>query len=108
MLRLAILQAFAWVAQLAVVGGVALTIGSCSKPLTNRECGQLLDHYTDLLLQAYRPEATGPERIAAKAAARAKARRDPAFVQCSHEVSRSAFECAMHANNPDQLEQCLL
>jgi hypothetical protein len=86
----------------------ALWCVSCGKPLSQSECEQLLDHYTDLLVQAYRPESTGPQRIVARASARAKAQRDPAFVQCSREVSRAAFECAMRAVSPDALEQCLL
>jgi hypothetical protein len=91
-----------------VLASIALCVGACSKPLTPSECDELLDHYTELLLQAYRPESTGPQRSVARASARAKARRDPAFVQCSRKVSRAAFECAMHAVNPDELEQCLL
>jgi hypothetical protein len=93
-----------------VVGTLAAALWcvSCGKPLSQTECEQLLDHYTDLLVQAYRPESTGPQRIVARASARAKAKRDPAFVQCSSKVSRAAFECAMNAANPDALEQCLL
>ena len=99
---------------LRVIAGASWTlvlsflVQACGKPLSQAECDQLLDHYTELLLQAYRPESTGRQRITARASARAKARHDPAFLQCSHKVSRAAFECAMRADNPDALEQCLL
>lgn len=88
---------------------LALLFGNaCGKPLDQSECDALLDHYTDLLLQAYRPDSTGPQRIVARASARAKARNDPAFGQCSHKVTRAEYECAMRAVSPDALEQCLL
>lgn len=96
------------IARLGFLAGSALLVLSCGKPLSQGECDELLDHYTDLLLQAYRPDSTGPQRSTARASARAKARRDPAFVQCSSKVSRRKFECAMRAVNPDEFEQCLL
>lgn len=88
---------------------VALTLGGgCGKPLTDSECVQLLDQYVELLLESDNPGTTAQERLKLKQEARAKARRDPAFAKCSSRVSRSQFECAMKAHNPDGLEQCLL
>jgi hypothetical protein len=80
----------------------------CSKPLAESECIELLEHYVELLLKSDNPSTTAQERLRLKQEARAKARRDPAFAECSSEVERSQFECAMAATHPDHLEQCLL
>lgn len=91
----------------------ALALGSalvpaCGKPLTADECFELLDKYVELLLQHDNPDRTPQDRLKLTNEARAKAGRDPAFAECSQRVSRSQFECAMKAPNPDMLEQCLL
>lgn len=94
--------------RLGALACAALCVVGCSKPLQPDECKALLDHYVDLLVHANRPDAGGDEVVRQQAAARAEAARDPAFARCSGEVSRSQYECAMQATNPDQLEQCLL
>lgn len=85
-----------------------LSATGCQKRLTEEECFTLLDKYVELLLESDRPGSAPPDRLKLKSEARAKANRDPAFAECSDRVSRSEFECAMHASNPDGLEQCLL
>ena len=89
------------------VACVLLATG-CQKRLTEEECFTLLDKYVELLLESDRPGSAPPDRLKLKSEARAKANRDPAFAECSDRVSRSEFECAMQASNPDGLEQCLL
>ncbi|MEB2312827.1 MAG: hypothetical protein OZ921_16510 [Sorangiineae bacterium] len=89
-------------------GALAALAPGCQKPLSTDECGALLDHYVELLVQADRPDAGGGEVTRLQSTARAKAAQDPAFSRCSSEVTRRQFECAMKASNPDQLEQCLL
>ena len=83
-------------------------LAGCQKSLTQEECYSLLDKYVELLVQTDRPNTSPPDRLRLKNEARAKANRDPAFAECSDRVSRSEFECAMQASNPDGLEQCLL
>jgi hypothetical protein len=94
-----------------VLGAAVLLPGflsACSKPLSEPECYELLDQYVHLLFKSDNPEAPAQHQAKAKGEARAKAKRDPAFSECSSRVSRSQFECAMDANDPNQLEQCLL
>ena len=85
-----------------------ITSSACGKPLTQEECGRLLDHYVELLLRSDRPDASAEEIARLQVDARAKAARDPAFASCASEVSRSQYDCAMSASDADRLEQCLL
>ena len=80
----------------------------CSQPLHEAECLDLLDKYVELIIQSDSPTAPPSETLKLKQEARAKAARDPAFAECKARVSRAQFQCAMHASNPDGLEQCLL
>ncbi len=98
---------------LRVIGAGALACAAlgalgCSKPLQPNECKALLDRYVELLVHADHPDAGGDEIVRLQAEARTEAAGDPAFARCSNEVSRSQYECAMQATNPDQLEQCLM
>jgi hypothetical protein len=80
----------------------------CGKPLSEEECGELLDRYTDTVIEQARP-STGPaERSELILKTRQKAALDPEFATCTSSVSRAAFECAMGAQNADQIERCLM
>ncbi len=93
---------------LAAAALCSLSLPGCNKPLSEQECFALLDKYVALLLKSDSPETDPPYRLKLRNEARAKARRDPAFAECSERVSRNQFDCAMKASNPDGLEQCLL
>lgn len=80
----------------------------CQPALSQTECLELLDRYVELLVESDNPDTAALDRFKLKAEARTKANRDPAFAKCSDRVSRSQFDCAMKASNPDGLEQCLL
>lgn len=86
---------------------VALLAG-CGKRLDADECNQLLDHYTELLVRQKRRGVTDEEVERTKAAARLRAAGSSDFAQCSNEVSRSQWECAMKAPSVDEVERCLL
>lgn len=83
-------------------------MSACEKRLSTGECDELMDHYVSLLVRSDRPGTPEGELYKLKAKARAQARLDPAFLECSERVSRRSFECAMDAQNADRLEQCLL
>jgi hypothetical protein len=86
---------------------VSVLLVACGKPPTPAECTALLDRYTEKLVASDRPEVTAGELEKLKATARARAAEDPAFAECSRKVSRSAYECAMHAETVDRMEICL-
>lgn len=92
-----------------VVGlGFCALLSGCGKPLSEEECGTLLDHYTEKVIDQARPKASQAERSELVLEARQKARLDPEFSACSSRVSRNEFECAMQAVNADQIERCLM
>jgi hypothetical protein len=91
-----------------VFGALVLLLSDCRKPITEHECNELLDRYVELLVRSDRPEVNAGELVKLQAEARSKAASDPAFANCTKEVSRSQLECAMRAQNADLLEQCLL
>jgi hypothetical protein len=83
---------------------------SCSNRPTEEECGQLLDHYTELLVREENPGAV-PELVFAKQSqARLVAAQDPRFEfsACSRRVTRKQHECAMQATAVDEVERCLI
>jgi hypothetical protein len=90
-----------------ILGALSLGIVGCGRPLSDEECGRLLDHYTELLISSDRPKTKAAERDKLKAEARAKASRDPEFLRCSAEVSRREFDCAMATFDVDSMERCL-
>lgn len=92
----------------ALVALASALLAGCSKPLTHKECSELLDHYVDLLARADRPDAGAATLLHLQVQARAKAARDPAFAKCASHVSRSQWQCAMKAPDADTLERCLL
>jgi hypothetical protein len=92
---------------LAAVATASLVAG-CHKPLTHAECSEMLDHYVELLVKSERPDATGEQIQHLQTEARHEAASDPNFASCASQVSRSEWQCAMSAQNPDQLEQCLM
>jgi hypothetical protein len=85
-----------------------LALTACGRRLDTSECGQLLDHYVELLLRDDRPKSSAGEVLRVQQDARKKAQRDPAFLECPARVSRRKFECAMGAQDANRLEQCLL
>lgn len=84
-------------------------LSSCATPLTDVECNDLLNRYTEMLVTQQQRRATPRELEHAKINARTSAENDPRyeFVACSQRVRRSQFECAMQAPDVDALERCL-
>ncbi len=91
-----------------VVVGIAAALSGCAKPLDENECAQLLDHYTEKVIDQARPSAKPSERAKWVAEARQKAARDPEFAACTSRVRRDQYECALNANNADEVERCLM
>ncbi len=81
---------------------------ACGPRLSEEECRTLLDKYTEKVIDQAKPSLSQGERIEKQQQARKMAELDPEFAKCASEVSRSAFECAMRANNADEIERCLL
>jgi hypothetical protein len=92
----------------AIVPLALLLVSACSRPITDDECFQLLEHYTEKVIEQARPSAGKAERLELILEARQKATADPEFARCKMKVSRAKLECALAAHDADQIERCLL
>ncbi len=91
-----------------VVGGViAFSSFGCRPKVTPLECDTLLDRYARLVVTETYPDASAERVSLEEQRERVEARGDDAFKNCSSEVSRSEFDCAMRAETADALEKCL-
>ena len=92
-------------ATLCVLAGVAL--GACKPKATQAQCEDLIDRYARMVVTERFPDA-GPETIKAEQdRERIEARADDAFKNCTSEVSRAEYECALRATTADAFEKCL-
>lgn len=85
----------------------ASTLFGCGPAPTPAECHALLDRYVHKLVESDRPGLSAGELLKLQVEARVRAAKDPAFGECSARVSRSAYDCAMHAETVDRMEICL-
>lgn len=95
---------------LLALGLLCPLFAACARPLDDKECGRLLDHYTELLVKEEDPSAT-PEHVAqALEDARRLAASEPRFemAACPKKVGRKSYECAMNAPTVDAVERCLI
>lgn len=93
---------------LAGAATVCISLLCGCKPRANQtQCDLLLDRYARLVVAEKYPDATDALYGAERDRERAEARGDDAFKNCTSEVSRAEFECAMRAQSADALEKCL-
>lgn len=79
----------------------------CKPKIAQPQCDALIDRYARLVVTEKMPDA-GPETIKAEQdRERGEARGDDSFKNCTSEVSRDEFDCAMHAPTADAVEKCL-
>jgi hypothetical protein len=90
-----------------LVGAVLVALPSCKPKVTPAQCDTLVDRYAQLVVTEKLPDA-GPATIKSEQEReRGEARGDDAFKNCTSEVSRAEFDCAMRAPTADALEKCL-
>ena len=97
--------------RLGIAVALALTGAlGCEKPLDERDCERLLDHYTELLVREENPGATPVQVALEMDEARALSRKDPRFelAECGKKLSRSSYTCAMAAPSVDAIERCMM
>ena len=84
-----------------------LPAGGCRPKATAAQCNELLDRYTLLVVSERLPDAS-PEQVALeREREKSEARADDTFNNCSSQVSKKEFDCAMSAPNAAALEKCL-
>lgn len=95
----------AW-AECAVLFFAALA-SSCKPKVSPGQCDELVERYAHLVVTEKYPDASAAQIDREQQREKAEARSDDALKNCSSEVSRTEFECAMHAPNADAFEKCL-
>jgi hypothetical protein len=97
------LRGWWWVVGAALLAGP----GGCKAKVSASQCDELLGRYAQLVVTEKYPDASTGQIEAERARERSEARGDDAFKNCSSEVSRSEFECAMKATSADAFLKCL-
>ena len=92
--------------RLALLAALAVASG-CRPKASARDCDLLLERYAQLVVTERYPDASAAQVQAEHDREKREAMGDDAFKNCSSEVSRSEFECAMRAPSADKLEKCL-
>jgi hypothetical protein len=87
---------------------LGLLSASCRVTVSEAECKDLLDRYTDKLIDQAHPSLKPSERHELLMKARAKAATDPEFSACPSRVTRNQLECSLAAPDVDSIERCLL
>jgi len=90
---------------------VAVAVGGatgCAPRPSERECRDLLDRYTVLLLRAQEPRMPADELDHRRGQAQLRLGARPELARCGDRVSRRAYQCAMRATSSDDIERCLL
>jgi len=94
---------------LCLWGAVVLVVVStaCKKKVSSKQCEELLDHFSELVVKERFPDA-GAEMVAAeRTRERAEARGADAFKNCTSEVQADEHACAMKATSSEALIKCL-
>lgn len=85
----------------------ALGAACAPKRLTQAQCDELVDRYTEIALRESFPDASAELVASQKAQVRALAKQDAALSKCTEQITPAAHGCAMAATTPDAFEHCL-
>lgn len=81
-------------------------LGGCKKKVSAKQCDELLDRFSELVVKEHFPDA-GPEQVAAeRTRERAEAKGDE-LKNCTSEVQPEEHACAMKATTSEALIKCL-
>jgi hypothetical protein len=81
--------------------------GGCRPKVSATQCDQLLDRYAQLVVSENFSDASAEQIRSERDREKSEARTDDAFKNCSSEVSRAEFDCAMRALNANAFEKCV-
>jgi hypothetical protein len=91
----------------AVTVWVCAGVAGCTPKASATQCDELLDRYAQLVVTEQFHDASAEQMRAERERERGEARADDAFKNCSSQVSRAEFDCAMRAPNATVFEKCL-
>jgi hypothetical protein len=87
--------------------GVLGLLAACKPKVTVPQCEELVDRYATLVVTEKYPDASPALVHDEQQHAKDEARSNDVLRNCSSEVSRAEFECAMGAPTADAFEKCL-
>ncbi len=85
----------------------ATVLWGCSKKVSQPECDQLVEHYASLVVRENNPDASPEVVKAEQERERREAKGDDGFKNCTTEVQRSEFGCAMRSTTSEGVLRCL-
>lgn len=94
-------------AALVATAAACACAGGCRPKASATQCDLLFDRYAQLVVSEKFPDASAEQIKFERERERNEARAEDALKNCSSEVSKAEFECAMRAPNADALEKCL-
>ncbi len=86
---------------------LAFLPGACKPKASQAQCDELLGRYARLVVTEKFPDASATQIQAEEEREKVEAHGDDAFKNCSSEVSRTEYDCAMRAATADALEKCV-
>ena len=89
---------------------IAATAGStvsCKKKVSQKQCDELLDRFSELVVKERMPDAGAEALAAERVRERSEAKGDDAFKNCTSEVQVDEHACAMKAASSEALIKCL-
>ena len=93
-------------AAVLIVSPIA-SAGACKAKASASECDDLLERYAQLVVTERYPDASAAQIKTFHDQEKREALGDDAFKNCSSEVSKAEFDCAMRAPSADTFEKCL-
>ena len=91
---------------LATVATLGSTV-SCRKKVSQKQCDELLDRFSELVVKERMPDAGAEALAAERVRERSEAKGDDAFKNCTSEVQVDEHACAMKAASSEALIKCL-
>jgi hypothetical protein len=94
---------------LLLVATLATAFGatSCRKKVNQKQCDELLDRFSELVVKERMPDAGAEALAAERTRERSEAKSDDAFKNCTSEVQADEHACAMKAQTSEALIKCL-
>jgi hypothetical protein len=92
---------------LLVLALAALGQTACTKKASPAECDQLLDRFAELVVKERFADAGAADVDRERIRERAEAKADPSFKNCTSEVQKTEYACAIKATTPEAMIKCL-
>ncbi len=99
-----------WGLTVLLVAAGVLSFGSavsCRKKVSQKQCDELLDRFSELVVKERMPDAGAEALAAERVRERSEAKSDDAFKNCTSEVQADEHACAMKAASSEALIKCL-